>query len=167
MHSLNSEQRMSWGFRPQWQLCFAINVQGGHFPGWHGPRAHGWVHPGRVLEHGASHSSQFFLTRKNTRHSNFYKLFFYLKQKLTGPFPVTAWHGLAPTEKPAVTFKRIPFDEGILISALHVWLVQYNVLPHGRPHEEGTAMWQGQSEVSWPPKHVTGIGTCERGNEYN
>ena len=50
--------------------------------------------------------------------------------------PLTVWHGL-----------------------VQAWLVQASGWPQGRQHEEGTALWQGQSRVSWPPKHVTGTGT--------
>ena len=39
-----------------------------------------------------------------------------------------------------------------------VWLPQGRLRPQDLPQGAGFEAWQGQSEVSWPPRQVTGTG---------
>ena len=48
-------------------------------------------------------------------------------------------------------------------SRSQVWFWQGSCRPHFRPQLAALASKQGQSEVSWPPKHVIGTGNWQGG----
>ncbi len=48
-------------------------------------------------------------------------------------------------------------------SLSQTWLPHGSIRPHLRPQDEVFAKWHGQSEVSWPPRHVTGTGYWQLG----